>query len=784
MSAISSSGSASALAAPAAVATKKKGMKSLLFVDTDSVCSFFEDKPILAGAFAKEKNQVLAALPASYREKFNTVGFASSPSPSERGVRSRPVQILSPYAVEPGPLRRAWVEAFLARQESLPYLVYWFDKHHENKIESRITLVPPNEIISYEEGVQLDYHKASEEATPSSAEQDHHQQQRNVKALELLAQAHRLEKPCFTVRPDDELFTLVPRSKKFVAGRAEPASHNDGSTKRNSFIAIGARLSVHCNVNNTYHDGVLCEQRGDFSLIAFENGEQKWIPLRDCSFKILPGEKPLSAEISPQPLLSYRSVSVDLQIGDDPSEQLAVPSSESLRGLDPSATTITPTTTTQTNPSVEPMANYATKTTLASPPAKQTNQVVSLSKNADPCAEKIQKNAGKAKMQSTGTSGKTSLLKASKQKKPEDYPKQALTAFHFFASEERKRIKKLFAGKDLDSVENNPDSQYYISEEQIRLLTHENGKQNAQEVTKFVAQNWKKLDGARMKRYNEMAAVDKERFLKEKTVYNAKKRSQSDTSTMDPNKRHKTEAKANDAATKKTTNGTMGSAETNKFSQTKGKTGQLATTTASTGTTESSRRSQPLSPAVRNTNGTFLSNDILIPNDILNYRKLKTALLQSLESLPPDSDPNATEQHRGFLETLLEITFTDVGKNSGIRRRVKQLRKNPKLSSISNQVLTFWNVDLETQDWKAALLNQNLDLVVEKVMSLTWYLQKKNCICNDLVERVGLRQLIADTEAFYAKRGHKEENTYLPTLKTIVGSVVNEGASAEMRHCG
>jgi len=784
-----------------AAATSK--MKRLLFVETDTICRFFDDKPILTGAFAKEKNKVLAELPASYREKFNTVGFSSS---SEGAVRSRPVQILSPYAVEPGPLRRVWVEAFLERQggdrdsagassaenkfDDMPYLVYWFDKHDDDSTkESCITLVPPNEIISYEEGVRFGYHKivaAAEEATPVCGEQEnpHLHHQRNVKALELLAEARHQKKPCFTVKPDDELFTLVPRSMKPAVRTETPQQQHQPAPPNDDFITIGARLSVYCSVSKTHHEGVLCEQRGDFSLISFVNDEQKWIPLRDYSHKILPGEeRPSSAvQTSPLPLLSYRCVGVDLQ-SKHPSKQLALPASVSRGGLDPS-TTITPTTTTQPNPTVgtktTPFALHTDnklhsvaeppeislnnsseqKAAISQPeshPQKQTNQAGSLA-TANHTPKTIQKSGCKAKK-------KTSRA----QKKPKDYPKQALSAYNYYASEEHGRIRKLISGKDLDMVVNDPDSQDYVSQEQIRLATKENGKTIDTEVTKLVAVNWKKLDGdlIRMTRYNKMAAADKIRFRKELQVYNAKKRNQSnDDPTTETNKRQKTEAKANEVATKKTTNGSTGSAETNKCPPTKG----VATTTNNPGITKTAAtepRSQLQSPAARN------SNRSVMADDIRNYRKLKIALLQSLESLPPDSDPNATEQHREFLESLLAITFTDVARNSGIRQRVKQLRKNPKLCSLSNQVLAFWNLDLETQHWKDALFNQNLYAVVDKVKSITQYLQKNQCVCNDLVERVGLRLLITDTENFYAKRGENDENKFFHALKTIVDGVVN-----------
>jgi len=54
-------------------------------------------------AAVSEKERVLQLLGADYCKKFSTVGFC--------WPQGRPVQILSPYALAPGPERRAFLEA-------------------------------------------------------------------------------------------------------------------------------------------------------------------------------------------------------------------------------------------------------------------------------------------------------------------------------------------------------------------------------------------------------------------------------------------------------------------------------------------------------------------------------------------------------------------------------------------------------------------------------------------------------------------------------------------------
>ena len=75
--------------------------KNFMFTDQTSVVQGW--RALAAEVLAKEKLQIVCALGATNAGKFNTVGFCSK----------RPVQILSPFAVPLGPLRRAWMKQFL-----------------------------------------------------------------------------------------------------------------------------------------------------------------------------------------------------------------------------------------------------------------------------------------------------------------------------------------------------------------------------------------------------------------------------------------------------------------------------------------------------------------------------------------------------------------------------------------------------------------------------------------------------------------------------------------------
>ena len=74
---------------------------NFLFVDDDSVLRGLRKHAALL--YETEKHEVLNQLPDQYLSSLGEVGFC----------QGRPVQILSPYQVPLGALRRDWIQAFL-----------------------------------------------------------------------------------------------------------------------------------------------------------------------------------------------------------------------------------------------------------------------------------------------------------------------------------------------------------------------------------------------------------------------------------------------------------------------------------------------------------------------------------------------------------------------------------------------------------------------------------------------------------------------------------------------
>lgn len=75
--------------------------KEFMFIDEASVAKGWRD--FAARTAAAEREEILRSLGEANAGKFHAVGFC----------QERPVQILSPFSVPPGPLRRAWMNEFL-----------------------------------------------------------------------------------------------------------------------------------------------------------------------------------------------------------------------------------------------------------------------------------------------------------------------------------------------------------------------------------------------------------------------------------------------------------------------------------------------------------------------------------------------------------------------------------------------------------------------------------------------------------------------------------------------
>ena len=219
------------------------------FSDEGSIRKFVQQT--MTKQFAAEKKRTLEYLPLEYRNRFHTMGYY--------GGELRPVQILSPYDLPPGSLRRTWLEVFSQQIKrrgglhELPYLLY--DLNHPYSAPSD----------ALEKHVTLETYSSFK---------------RSFIPMEETLQGNG--KPPFAVRPDPDRFALVSRCSK-------------------NNLAIGARLSVSLYEESSprssknhqegggVRTGILREQRGDFARIAFDDDkdQSRWIPLQDYRYEVL-----------------------------------------------------------------------------------------------------------------------------------------------------------------------------------------------------------------------------------------------------------------------------------------------------------------------------------------------------------------------------------------------------------------------------------------------------------------------------------------------------------------
>ncbi|GKY94046.1 hypothetical protein MPSEU_000371300 [Mayamaea pseudoterrestris] len=101
--------------------------------------------------FNREKEMVLSKLSEVHRNSFGAMGF----------YKEHTVLVVSPYSVPPGKLRTMWMNTLVEMErtkqlDQLPFLVYQYDARQmgdkADALDHCYALVPPAELVSYEEG--------------------------------------------------------------------------------------------------------------------------------------------------------------------------------------------------------------------------------------------------------------------------------------------------------------------------------------------------------------------------------------------------------------------------------------------------------------------------------------------------------------------------------------------------------------------------------------------------------------------------------------------------------
>ena len=288
-----------------------------------------------------EQERVLQLLGADYCERFNTVGFC--------GPQGRPVQIMSPYILAPGPERRAFLEALaevrivlqrmaqggccggarfitqasltllfslfnlVQRQakgtvDTMPYLVYWFDASLAADTP-KITLEPRDSILSYEQGEAQGYDTLPKPITKKMAKKETltKEEQLLCDALGAMEIANDSGAAAVAVPPPDHVLYKVvlcepsqpqppefptPRSmekKKQTAANAllemGAAQHDEAAE---GLPQLGDRVRVFWEGENEWYYGTVEQIRQSFYFIHYDDDEDQWLPLAEHVFAVVP----------------------------------------------------------------------------------------------------------------------------------------------------------------------------------------------------------------------------------------------------------------------------------------------------------------------------------------------------------------------------------------------------------------------------------------------------------------------------------------------------------------
>jgi HMG (high mobility group) box len=126
------------------------------------------------------------------------------------------------------------------------------------------------------------------------------------------------------------------------------------------------------------------------------------------------------------------------------------------------------------------------------------------------------------------------IVKRPTKKKPKDKPKRPLSAYNFFFKEEREKILRVVLAEDITKVENDPDSEDYLSDDMLVRLRKPGGKVSFEEMGKLIGQRWKKIEPDRLAKYSELASEDTERYKKEMQTYNGRQEAKMRSEALKP----------------------------------------------------------------------------------------------------------------------------------------------------------------------------------------------------------------------------------------------------------
>ena len=266
----------------------------------------------------------------------------------------RPVQIVSPYSIPPGKLRREWMEAFAelkseGKLSEMPYLLYWFDSFMTNDPNECVELHPCSDFVSYQDGVEKRYDllpRKIQNKYLNNEELDSEDEimiegtRKMQKAVELPIEQRLL--PFDSDVPDPDLFAVVPSSHLLPL----PVT---AVTKRKDWTKtpppVETHVAVYCDKKKEYSNGYILKQHREFFLICYDDSKiQQWVPLMDQKFNILNDNE----QELPQVKKEMESMQLEIQeeqnaenpVGDSASRRVSMFPSEHEAKLDQIQATI------------------------------------------------------------------------------------------------------------------------------------------------------------------------------------------------------------------------------------------------------------------------------------------------------------------------------------------------------------------------------------------------------------------------------------------------------------